>query len=130
MTHTALLGDSAVKDLSPIGKQPYRFLTFSLTHGLTVGVLANIFTRIDLIYKALVGSNLPEALHLTGRNPRASVVEIETPPYCVRWTFSLSVEESVREYTNPRDIEGYTRLFTAMMQQLPAYVRGDFAEEE
>ena len=97
-----------------------------------MGVLANMFTRADLIYRALAGSNLPETLHLTGgdRNSRAHVIEIQTPPFCVRWTFNLSVEESVREYTNPRDTEGYTRLFTAMMQQLPAYVRGDFAEEE
>ena len=36
----------------------------------------------------------------------------------------------MREYTNSRDIEGYKKLFTALQQQLPAHIRGDFTEEE
>ena len=98
LTHTALIEDEgAAKDLSPIGKQPYRFLAFNLgPSGVTVGILADIYTRIDLVYKSLAGANIPKALYLTEANPRASVVEIQTPPYCVRWTFNLSLEESIR----------------------------------
>jgi len=61
LTHTALLAEESVafKDLSPIGKQPYRFLTFALSSGLSVGVLGDIETRIDLVYKALEGANVP-----------------------------------------------------------------------
>ena len=100
LTHTALIGEMEDKDMSPIGKQPYRFLAFSLENNVTVGVLADIFTRMDLIHKALVGSNLHTALHLSGSMPKASVVEIQTPPYCVKWSFNLSLEESMREFTN------------------------------
>lgn len=73
------MGDvQLTKDLSPIGKQPYRFWAFALDSGLTVGILADVFTRIDLIHKALVGSNLPQVLGVTGSpsGKRASVVEI------------------------------------------------------
>ena len=59
LTHTALIADeSAFKDLSPIGRQPYRFLSFALSHGLTVGILGDIETRVDLLYKALSGVKL------------------------------------------------------------------------
>lgn len=36
----------------------------------------------------------------------------------------------MREFTNKRDPKGYSRLFNALMQQLPAYVKGDYEEEE
>ena len=79
LTHTAFIDEEngGEKDLSPIGKQPYRFLAFNLgSSGVTVGILANIYTRVDLVYKSLVGANIPKALFLTDSNPRASVVEI------------------------------------------------------
>ena len=73
LTHTALVGETAFKDLSPIGKQPYRFLALSLPNStLTVGILADIYTRIDLVYKAMAGSPLA---NLLGGQKR-SVVEI------------------------------------------------------
>ena len=132
LTHTALVEEeSALKDLSPIGRQPYRFLIFALPLGLSVAVLGDIETRIDLIYKALIGYNLPSALGITGPNrSRASVVEIQTPPYCVRWTFNLSHEETIREFTNSKDPAGYRRLFNALLLQLPANVLGDYPEKE
>ena len=127
LTHTAFFSEPHLKDLSPIGKQPYRFLAMAVPDSnLTVGVLADLYTRLDLGYKAVAGSQVANLLG--GQKP--SVVEIQTPPYCVRWTFSLSLEDSVREFTNSKDPEGYTRLFNALAQQLPAYVRGDFKEEE
>ena len=133
LTHTALLAEDTLspKDMSPIGKQPYRFLTFSMSNGISVGVLGDIETRIDLFYKALKGSNLPQLLGLTGPDAtKPSVVEIQTPPYCVRWTFTLSLEETMREFTNSKDPESYRKLFDALQQQLPAYILGDFPERE
>ncbi len=59
LTHTALVGDESVfKDLSPIGRQPYRFLSFKQSHGLSVGILGDIETRVDLLYVALSGLKL------------------------------------------------------------------------
>jgi len=73
LTHTALVGETQFKDLSPIGKQPFRFLAMALPNStLTVGILADIYTRIDLVHKAIVGSPLTSLL--VGQ--KASVVEI------------------------------------------------------
>ena len=119
LTHTALLAEEnvAFKDLSPIGKQPYRFMAFNLPNHLSVGVLGDIETRIDLVYKALEGGQLSQVLGITGPNgTKPSVVEIQTPPYCVRWTFNLSLEETMREHTNQKDPAGYKRLFNALQQ--------------
>ena len=79
LTHTALLPEenNAFKDLSPIGKQPYRLLSFALQSNITVAVLGDIETRIDLVYKALDGLNVPYVLGVTGPNgTKPSVVEI------------------------------------------------------
>ena len=35
-------------------------------NGVTVGALADIFTRVDLVYKALDGMNLPRVLGVSG----------------------------------------------------------------
>lgn len=59
LTHTAFIEVDEDKDLSPIGRQPYRLMFFQLENDVTVGMLADLFTRIDLVYKALVGSKLP-----------------------------------------------------------------------
>ena len=73
LTHTALIGETQFKDLSPIGKQPFRFLVMALPNSaLTVGILADIYTRIDLIFKAIAGG--PLTALLTGQ--KASIVEI------------------------------------------------------
>lgn len=73
LTHTAFVSEPQLKDLSPIGKQPYRFLAMAVPDSnLTVGVLADIYTRVDLVYKAISGSKLANLLG--GLKP--SVVEI------------------------------------------------------
>ena len=64
-----------------------------------------------MVYKALAGSRLANILG----GVKSTVVEIQTPPYCVRWTYSLSLEESLREWTNNRDSQGYKDLFNALV---------------
>ena len=48
LSHTSL-----TNDLSAIGKIPFRFLMFNLPNSIQVGIIADIYTRLDLIFKAL-----------------------------------------------------------------------------
>ena len=45
---------------------------------MSVGILADIFTRVDLVYRALLGAEIPKVLGLSGlkNQSKASVVEI------------------------------------------------------
>ena len=58
---------------------------------------------------------------------------METPPYCMRWTFVSSAEASMREYTSAKTNEqkqAACKLFNVLIQQLPAYTKGDGDERE
>ena len=57
-------------------------------------MFADTNTRIDLVYKALSNPSVHQLL-----KPRQNAIEMETPPYCVKWTYSHSLEASLREYT-------------------------------
>ena len=51
----------------------------------------------------------------------------------MRWTFTNSIESSLREYTVTKTLEQKEKichLFNVLIQQLPAYVRGDHDEKE
>ena len=67
---------------------------FNLPQGIQVGMFADGNTRIDLVYKALSNPQVHQLLE-----PKENAIEMETPPYCVRWTYSHSLESSMREYT-------------------------------
>ena len=95
LTHTSL-----VSELTAIGKVPFRYLIFNLPNSIQVGLIADIYTRLDLVSKALMNPAVPQLLQL-----KASVIEMETPPYCVRWTFTNSIEASLREYTITKTAE-------------------------
>ena len=43
---------------------------------ITVGILADLYIRIDLVHKALCGSGLAQSLNLNAGVPKSSVVEI------------------------------------------------------
>ena len=95
LTHTSL-----VTELTAIGKVPFRYLIFNLPNSIQVGLIADIYIRLDLVSKALQNPAVPQLLQL-----KASVIEMETPPYCVRWTFTNSIEASLREYTITKTTE-------------------------
>ena len=89
LTHTSLRDD-----LGAIGTVPFRYLMFNLPGKIQVGILADITTRLDLVFKALQNPQVPQMFLI-----KPSVAEMETPPYCVRWTFTNSIESSLREFT-------------------------------
>ena len=95
LTHTSLRDD-----LGAIGTVPFRFLMFNLQNNIQVGILADITTRLDLVYKSIKDPKVSQLLKL-----KPSVTEMETPPYCVRWTFVSSAEASLREYTSAKTKE-------------------------
>ena len=55
LTHTSL-----VNDLKAIGKVPFRYLTFNLPNNIQVGIIADIYTRLDLVFKALQNPGVPQ----------------------------------------------------------------------
>ena len=102
LTHTSL-----IQDLKAIGKVPFRFLMFNLPNSIQVGIFADSNTRIDLVYKALSNPSVHQLLL-----PKQNAVEMETPPYCVRWTYSHHMEASMREYTLNKTQEQKERIIS------------------
>ena len=97
MTHTFLLSDDDYEDYNPCGVRPIRYCMLNFEEfDLQAGVLVDdISTRIDLLHLSLQNSELMKLL--TKNN---SEIADNTPPYCVRWTFTSSLDESIREFTD------------------------------
>ena len=64
MTHTYLLSEDDPEDYNPCGLRPVRYLMLNFEEvDLQVGIIVgDIVTRVDLLYKALEGSQLLQLL--------------------------------------------------------------------